>query len=226
MALFYRTVLIFLFFSVPAARGFQIDTLTRVINKDNEYLEITGDHDREYIYTRLTQVFPDNKGGLREVPLDPGQVSSWPVIVEPGEIVLDKADQVRVRIMRNGPQQDEDRVLGLAFIPENVSGKTGRNSGLQISVGYKAWLFIPGKSPLKGQVTAVRENGKLIIDNMTNKILRIVPGGCAGNRKYECSGAVISLPQTRKQIDDTDSIRSLAIYLIGNSQKKIKVITL
>ncbi|HAK6119785.1 TPA: hypothetical protein H2R31_004934 [Salmonella enterica] len=61
---------------------------------------------------------------------------------------------------------------------------------------------------------------------MTNKILRIVPGGCAGNRKDECSGAVISLPQTRKQIDDTDSIRSLAIYLIGNSQKKIKVITL
>ncbi|EAW8185584.1 hypothetical protein HX52_25815 [Salmonella enterica] len=61
---------------------------------------------------------------------------------------------------------------------------------------------------------------------MTNKILRIVPGGCAGNRKDECSGAVISLPQTRKQIDDTDSVRSLTIYLIGNSQKKIKVITL
>lgn len=208
------------------ARAFQTDTLTRVIDKDTQYIEITGEHDREYIYTQLTQVLTDKQDGLREVPVNPEQVSSWPVIVEPGEIVIDKADKIRVRITRNGPQQDEDRVSGLAFIPENVHGKQIQRSGLQISVGYKVWLFIPGKAPLKGQITAFRKDGKVIIENMTNKIVRIVPDGCAENNKSECSGTVISLPQTRKQLETAEHVRTLDIYLINDSQKKIKVITL
>lgn len=226
MAFFYKTVLVVLCLSLPAARAFQIDTLTRVIDKDNEYLEITGEHDREYIYTQLTQIFTDNKEGIREIPLNPEQVSAWPVIVEPGEIVLDNGDKVRVRITRNGPRRDEDIVLGLAFIPEKVSGKSAKSLGLQISVGYKAWLFIPGKAPLQGLVTAHKENGKLVIDNATNKILRMVPGGCDAGIKEECAGSVISLPGLRKQITVAEGVRTLDIYMIDDSQEKIKVITL
>lgn len=221
-----RTILIILFFIMSDARAFQIDTLTRVIDKDTQYIEITGEHDREYIYTQLTQVLMDKQDGLREVPVNPEQVSSWPVIVEPGEIVIDKADKIRVRITRNGPQQDEDRVSGLAFIPEKVHDKQIQRSGLQISVGYKVWLFIPGKASLKGQITAFRKDGKVIIENMTNKIVRIVPDGCAEKNKSECNGTVISLPQSSKQLEAAEHVRTLDIYLINDSQKKIKVITL
>ncbi|WP_336285977.1 hypothetical protein [Citrobacter arsenatis] len=226
MTLCNKAALLVLFFSMPAAWAFHIDTLMRVVEKDTEYLEITGEHEREYIYTQLTQVITDKNGEIKERPLNPEQVSSWPIIVEPGEIVLNKSDKVRVRITRNGQQQDNDQVMGLAFIPEKVSGKPAESSGLNIAVGYKAWLFILGKSLLKGQVTATRKDGYLVIDNMTNKILRIVPMGCSEYDKEECRGALISLPQTRKQIDVTDGIRSLDIYLINDSQKKVKVITL
>ncbi len=222
---FFRAILI-VFFIGSDVQAFQIDTLTKVIDKDTQYIEITGEYEREYIYTQLTQLLTDKKHGLREIPFNPEDISSWPIIVEPGEIVLDKADKIRVKIIRNGPQQDEDRVSGLAFIPEKVRRKKIQDSGLQISVGYKVWLFIPGKSPLKGQIKASKKSGNITIENMTNKILRIVPDDCSGKNKSECAGAVILLPYTSKQIDDSEHVQTLSIYLINDLHKKIKVITL
>ncbi|ATB11817.1 hypothetical protein EC2729250_3433 [Escherichia coli 2729250] len=61
---------------------------------------------------------------------------------------------------------------------------------------------------------------------MTNKILRIVPDDCSGKNKSECAGAVILLPYTSKQIDDSEHVQTLSIYLINDLHKKIKVITL
>lgn len=226
MTFFLRYVFIVTILSIPQAWSFQIDTLSRVINNDTEYLEITGDNEREYIYTQLTQVFTNKKDGFREELLNPEFISSWPVIVEPGEIVLDKYDKIRIKITRNVQQQDEDTIVGLSFIPDNVSRKLNKDSGLNISIGYKAWLFIPGKSPLRGQVTAFKNNGKLVINNMTNKILRIVLDGCKKDVRQQCNGSVISLPTTTKEIDVTENIRLLDIYLINDIQKKVRTITL
>lgn len=227
MMLLFRAYVCLLFFIIaPAAQGFEVDTLMKVVTKENEYLEITGQQEREYIYTQLTQVVSDKNGGLQEIPFEPGKVSDWPVIVEPGEIVLDKRDKVRVRINRNGPRRECDIVLGLSFIPEKISVKSSGDTGLQISVGYKSWLFIPGKSKLKGQVTASRKNGFVVIENMTNKILRLIPAGCGAGLKGSCNGSVISLPGTIKKIETMDGVRTLNVYLIDDSQNMVKVIAL
>lgn len=221
----FTVILFSVFFSV-CAPAFQVNTLTKIISEDNDSLILTGDAGREYLYTSVSRVRTDRAGNIHEDLLEPDDIENWPVIVEPGEVILDQGDEIRVRINRNGPQNQDDIVLGLSFIPESTTDNSTKGSGLQIAVGYKTWLFIPGKAPLKGHMTAFREGGKLVIDNMTNKILRIIPGGCAKNSKEECTGALISLPQTQKRIDNTDSVRSLDIYLIGDSQKKIEVIKL
>ncbi|ATB16858.1 TPA: hypothetical protein J2F72_004760 [Escherichia coli] len=61
---------------------------------------------------------------------------------------------------------------------------------------------------------------------MTNKILRIVPDDCLEKNKSECVGAIILLPQASKQIDNSEHVHTLSIYLINDLHKKIKVITL
>ncbi|EJG5422732.1 hypothetical protein NAD24_004857, partial [Salmonella enterica] len=132
--------------------AFQVDTLSKVIVKDNESLVVTGDTGREYLYTSLSRVYVDSAGNIQETLLSPDDVENWPLIVEPGEIILDRGDDVRVKINRNGQQLPEDTVLGLSFIPENVKKNEQKGSGLQMSVGYKTWLFIPGTSQLRGKV--------------------------------------------------------------------------
>ncbi|EBB5497924.1 hypothetical protein FHA89_26085, partial [Salmonella enterica] len=133
------------------ASAFQVDTLSKVIVKDNESLVVTGDTGREYLYTSLSRVYVDSAGNIQETLLSPDDVENWPLIVEPGEIILDRGDDVRVKINRNGQQLPEDTVLGLSFIPENVKKNEQKGSGLQMSVGYKTWLFIPGTSKLRGK---------------------------------------------------------------------------
>ncbi|EJB1614790.1 hypothetical protein MUI22_005063, partial [Salmonella enterica] len=135
------------------ASAFQVDTLSKVIVKDNESLVVTGDTGREYLYTSLSRVYVDSAGNIQETLLSPDDVENWPLIVEPGEIILDRGDDVRVKINRNGQQLPEDTVLGLSFIPENVKKNEQKGSGLQMSVGYKTWLFIPGTSKLRGKVS-------------------------------------------------------------------------
>ncbi|EEC2776983.1 hypothetical protein CDA89_25500, partial [Salmonella enterica] len=97
------------------ASAFQVDTLSKVIVKDNESLVVTGDTGREYLYTSLSRVYVDSAGNIQETLLSPDDVENWPLIVEPGEIILDRGDDVRVKINRNGQQLPEDTVLGLSF---------------------------------------------------------------------------------------------------------------
>ncbi|ECF6065600.1 hypothetical protein FNO09_13230 [Salmonella enterica subsp. diarizonae] len=208
-------------------RAFQVDTLSRIMTTDHDYLLLTGDSGREYLYTDLSRVQVDSEGNIHETPLTPEHIQDWPVIVDPGEIVLDQGDEVRVRINRNGPQRQDDIVLGLSFIPESAAVKEKRGSGLQIAVGYKVWLFIPGTAPLRGNVTASRQGGKIVVNNTSNKILRVAVSHCSGPGAGKCDdNSIISLPGTRKAFDATEGKYVLNVYGTDRMQKKIKVITL
>ncbi|EIZ7192393.1 molecular chaperone [Salmonella enterica] len=223
-----RLPVIFLsiFFSAYAP-AFQVDTLSKIILKDDDSLILTGDTGREYLYTSLSRVRVDRMGNIHEDLLTPENIENWPVIVDPGEVILDQGDEVRVRINRNGPQDQDDIVLGLSFIPERTINNRAKGSGLQVSVGYKAWLFIPGKAPLSGDVTAYRKANKIIIDNTTNKILRIMVHG--DNRSGSGDGtdnSLMSLPGTKKEIDATKGKLILDFYGIDSAQKKVKELTL
>lgn len=223
-----RLPVIFLsiFFSAYAP-AFQVDTLSKIISKDDDSLILTGDAGREYLYTSLSRVRVDRVGNIHEDLLAPENIENWPVIVEPGEVILDQGDEVRVRINRNGPQDQDDVVLGLSFIPEHTINNRAKDSGLQVSVGYKAWLFIPGKAPLSGDVTAYRKTNKIIIDNTTNKILRIMVHGDNGSGSGDgTDNSLMSLPGTKKEIDATKGKLILDFYGIDSAQKKVKELTL
>lgn len=223
-----RLPVIFLsiFFSAYAP-AFQVDTLSKIILKDDDSLILTGDAGREYLYTSLSRVRVDRMGNIHEDLLAPENIENWPVIVDPGEVILDQGDEVRVRINRNGPQGQDDIVLGLSFIPERMINNRAKGSGLQVSVGYKAWLFIPGKAPLSGDVTAYRKANKIIIDNTTNKILRImVHGDNSSGSGDGTDNSLMSLPGTKKEIDATKGKLILDFYGIDSAQKKVKELTL
>ncbi|EAW1164912.1 hypothetical protein PX617_005042 [Salmonella enterica subsp. enterica] len=200
-------------YSIPGS-AFQVDTLSKVIAKDNESLVVTGDAEREYLYTTLSRVYVDSAGDIQETLLSPDDVENWPLIVEPGEIILDRGDDVRVKINRNGQQLAEDTVLGLSFIPENVKKNEQKGSGLQMSVGYKTWLFIPGTSQLRGKVSAYRNGDKIFISNSTNKILRIV----INSDKTE-NGFFMSLPGTKKEFVSIRGEEVIDFYLVDKSGK-------
>ncbi|ECH6755555.1 TPA: hypothetical protein ACGT6A_004373 [Salmonella enterica] len=218
-------IFVSIFFSVCAS-AFQVDTLSKIITKDDSLL-LTGDTGREYLYTSLSRVRVDHAGNIHEDPLAPEDIENWPVIVDPGEVILDQGDEVRVRINRNGPQNQDDIVLGLSFIPESTTNNKAKGSGLQVSVGYKAWLFIPGNAPLSGDVTAYRKANKIVIHNTTNKILRImVHGDNSSENSNTTDNSLMSLPGTKKEIDATKSELTIDFYGIDSTQKKIKELTL
>ncbi|HIC6969603.1 hypothetical protein ACQSET_22210 [Salmonella enterica] len=200
-------------YSAPGS-AFQVDTLSKIITKDNESLLLTGDTGREYLYTSLSHVQVDSSGKIMETYLSPEDIENWPVIVEPGEVVLDKEDEVRVRINRNGQQSQEDIVLGLSFIPESTKDKEKKGFGLQMSVGYKTWLFIPGSSQLTGSVSAYRKGDKIFINNSTNKILRVVV-----NSNKDSNGIFMSIPGAKKEFDSVKGNFILDFYLADKSEK-------
>ncbi|EBH8950664.1 hypothetical protein MVS59_004377 [Salmonella enterica] len=206
-------------YSLPGI-AFQVDTLSKIIAKDSESLVVTGDTGREYLYTSLSRVQVDSAGNIQEFLLSPEDVENWPVIVEPGEIIIDRGDDVRVKINRNGQPLLEDTVLGLSFIPEHAKVNEQKGSGLQMSVGYKTWLFIPGTSQLRGKISAYRNGDKIFINNSTNKILRVVFNG----DKNE-NGLFMSLPGTKKEFDSIKGEGVIDFYLVDKSEriKEIKL---
>lgn len=207
----------------------QVSTLYKVIDQnEHNYLTLTGNNShREYVYTTLSRVIVTDKGELRETALKPEEVAQWPVIVEPGEIVLDTGEEVRVNITKNVNTVLDDSVLGLSFIPEPTQKKSDKKeTGLQMAIGYKIWLFIPGTSPLKGEVSAIRKGHQVFIENKTNKVLRVAIENCDKVNTEPCSGFVFSLPNTTKSVEVKKSKATFSIYTIANSQEKLKEVIL
>lgn len=209
--------------------AFQVSTLYKVINQDDHnYITLTGDNPyREYIYTTLSRVTVTKNGELSEEALKPEEVAQWPVIVEPGEIVLDTGEDVRVNITKNMKTPAEDSVLGVAFIPEPAQAHSDKkNTGLHMAIGYKTWLFIPGTAPLVGNISATRKGEQVLIQNQTNKILRVTIDNCTKVNTVPCHGFVFSLPNTTKSIAVKENKATLSMYTITTTPEKLKEVIL
>lgn len=213
-------------FFVHSVQAFKVDTLSKIVSRDKEYIILSGEGSREFVYTSLTHARTNQQGEIYEEQLDPSMVSEWPVIIEPGEVILDNYDEVRLKITRNSSVLHDDTVIGLSFIPDKVKASETKDSGLQLSVGYKTWLFLPGTSSLTGDVSVSRKNNDAVINNDTNKILRVVVDNCGKERSDSCSGMVMSLPGTKKIINTPGEQLHLEFYTIDEKQKKIKELTL
>lgn len=208
--------------------AFKVDSLLKVMNGQDNSVVLTSDREsgREYIHVSLSGIVMSGDDKGKEFPLDANNVSAWPVLVEPGEVVLDAGDEVKLKIIRNSERQSEDMVIGISFIPDAERVQID-NSSLQVSVGYKTWLILPGTSELIGDIRARRDGKKIIIDNISNKIIRVLPESCASNLPSECLSNIISLPGTSKIIDTESSGKNtLVFYSFADLSKKLKEVVL
>lgn len=229
MYLFKQVIFILSIILSSSCFAFQVSTLYKVFDIDNNnYITLTGDNtQREYIYTTLSQVTVTPTGDLKEDALKPEDIAQWPVIIEPGEIVLNTGEEIRLSITKNVETIVNDRVLGISFIPEQTqSGQHKDNTGLQMAIGYKTWLFIPGSSALEGNVKTTRKGQQVFIENRTNKVLRVVIENCKEVNTEPCSGFVFSLPNTTKIVEVNESKATLTIYTIANAEEKLKEVIL
>ena len=227
MRYFYCSLWILLSFISLNANAFKVDSLLKVMDDKDSYVVVSSSKQtgREYIHISLSSVDLHGESSGKEMPLDPKRVAEWPVLLEPSEIILDAGDEVRVKIIRNSEPQLDDMLIGVSFIPDAESMNT-INSTLQVSVGYKTWLVIPGKSPFSGSVTAKRDAGNVTISNASNKIIRVLSDECIGKEPSSCVSSIISLPGTTKRVDAASVGARLSFYEFSNISKKIKEVTL
>lgn len=216
----------FFFLSISKSSiAFQVSTLYKIIENKDSYITLTGNSEREFIYTSLSQIKVDNNGELKESTLSPEYISKWPVIVEPGEIILNGNEEVRVKITKNIERLFEDQVIGLSFIPD-ILDKKNSNADIKIAMGYKTWLFIPGESDLKGDVYTTRDKNTIFINNKTNKILMLNIDDKNSKTNTPTFGDVIfSLPGTKKSINVENKVK-IFFHTLNNNQEKIKEVTL
>ncbi|EBC1670944.1 hypothetical protein RQ094_003886 [Salmonella enterica] len=210
-----------------SASAFHVDSMLKVFSEKNNHFILTSEkkEGRDYIFVSLTEMKLKPDGGYQEIPLNPEAVAEWPIIISPGDIVLDSGDEVKVNIIRNSPQPADDRVIGVAFIPD-AENRMVNGAALQIALGYKAWLIIPGSAPFKGNVETYRSENSIIINNMTNKILRIGINECQEHEDKICSDEIISLPGSHKKIATSGKELSINIYTLskpGQLFRKLKL---
>lgn len=227
MRYFYGLLLLLIFTTPTLVNAFSIDSLLKVMSDKDNYIILSSDkqNGREFIHVSLSKLMLSGEDKGKEIMLDPQSVSTWPVLIEPGEVVLDAGDEVRVNIIRNSDRQENDILVGVSFIPDPERVNINI-SALQVALGYKTWLVIPGTSPFTGDVSAKREGKEIIIDNASNKIIRVLPENCIGVKPSDCIDSIISLPGTKKQIDSSLIRTTLSFYEFSTLSKKIKEITL
>lgn len=221
--------LLFILFIVShQANAFRVDSLLKVMNNQDNSIVISSDlqNGREFIHMTLSEVIMNGKNKGEEVPLAMNNVSSWPVLIEPAAVVLNAGDEIRLKIIRNSEHQADDRVIGISFIPDPEKIHAN-SSSLQVSVGYKTWLILPGSSIFKGDINAYRHGDKITINNASNKIVRALSGSCINQKDSECVNNMILIPGASKSIDvEQEGKNTFVFYSFSDVAKKIKEITL
>ncbi|EBC6662444.1 hypothetical protein C1B90_21220 [Salmonella enterica] len=204
------------------ANAFLVDSLSKVVDEEDEFIVIKGENSREYIFTSLSiiEITPDGK--VIESKVNPEDVSQWPVITSPSEIIIDKYDEVRIKIFKNIKKPIKDTVMGLSLIPEQVKRNNKNGSALNLAIGYKVWLFISGTEKINGDVFVKRIGKEAIITNKTNKILRVAVDSCKTNSVKDCYGDILSMPGTIKTINIPVQETKFSFYMINANQSKVK----
>ncbi|HFW3090911.1 TPA: hypothetical protein ACIBE3_004586 [Salmonella enterica subsp. enterica serovar Reading] len=207
-----------------AASAFNIDSVTKVYAPDeNEnYFLVSGNgKGREYIYVTLSELISDGNNKSHEVAFDASNVTIWPVVAEPADIIVSSGEQVKVKIIKNYVPSGPDRIFGITFTPDVLD----RNQGGQysISFGYKAWFIIPGSEPVTGNVSAAKgeHRGDYIIRNNTNKVMKVKLSYCTSAGEKGCMAQMVTRPYSDKKVSLGDKATSLDVefYTVSGDQK-------
>ncbi|EDI1752819.1 hypothetical protein SIL91_004998 [Salmonella enterica] len=221
----------FLSFLSFAASAFNVDSMTKVSESEQEdyFLVSGGGHGREYVYVTLSELISDGNNKSHEVVFDASNVTVWPVVAEPSEIIVSSGEQVKVKIAKNYVSSGVDRIFGITFTPDVLDENQGKV--YNISLGYKSWFIVPGSDPLAGDVSARKgeRKGDYVISNNTNKVMNVKFTYCNSPGGKDCVVQMTTRPYSDKKVSLGDKVTSTEIgfYTISGDKntpvKKIKL---
>lgn len=213
-----------LFFLPFAVSAFNVDSMIKISGaaQENYFLVSGNKHSREYIYITLSELISDKNNKHHEVIFDASNVTVWPVLAEPSELIVPFGEQVKVKIIKNYISSSTDRIFGITFTPDVLDESQGEQYHLPL--GYKSWFIVPGSGPMVGNVSARRgeHRGDYIISNNTNKVMNVKITYCNDPDEKDCVAQITTRPYADKQISLGDKVSSPEIdfYTISGDQSK------
>lgn len=220
-----------LFFLPFAASAFNVDSMIKIsgAEQDNYFLVSGSKHSREYIYITLSELISDKNNKHHEIIFDANNVTVWPVVAEPSELIVPFGEQVKIKIIKNYISSGADRIFGITFTPDVLGESQGEQYHLPL--GYKSWFIVPGSEPMVGNMSARRgeHKGDYIISNNTNKVMNVKITYCDTPGKIGCMAQITTRPYANKQISLGDKVTSpeIEFYTVSGDQntpvKKIKL---
>ncbi|CAD7549279.1 hypothetical protein KGEDBEEJ_01214 [Aeromonas hydrophila] len=212
------------------AYAFSVDSLFKVDNGKENYLLLKNTSGRtEFVNVRLSHIEVE-KGKSVEREFKSDDFMQWPVYATPSSVILDPGGAERVSLVRVNNDNFDDVLIGISLLPDTLSAF---GNSVDISVGYKTWFLIPGKSDFKGELLAsMKDASMLVLDNKTNKHLSIVLSQCGADTftDNDCASTLFMLSGTQKQIN-LSKLKKLSdskIYIRYSdaNQKTVKFITM
>ncbi len=211
----------------------------QAINVDKMFVVATGDDEKKsqvvvinsddfpvLVSAELTEMFKDGK----EVAFNEEDFKSWPVYLDKTEWIVDPRSRMKI-IVNNllhalGTHIDEDRVIGISFIPQTYQDNGGKKSSLSVLTGFKIWYIIPNnKGRVTGLVDVKKMNNKITLVNKTDTAMQFYIDSCKGSilNQSECSDSVLVLSGRQKDVTFDSKFRgpiSISVEDFRNRFKK------
>lgn len=186
------------------------------INVDKMFVVATGDDEKKsqvvvinsddfpvLVSAELTEMFKDG----REVRFNEQDFKNWPVYLDKTEWIIDPKSRVKI-IVNNllyalDAHVNEDRVIGISFIPQTYQDDGGKKSSLSVLTGFKVWYIIPNnKGKVTGLVDIKKVNNKITLVNKTDTTVQFFIDSCKAPilNQSECSDSVLVLSGRQKDV--------------------------
>ncbi|EDW4550378.1 hypothetical protein VQZ12_004709 [Salmonella enterica] len=213
---------LFLPFTVNA---FTVDSMIKVSGKEDYFVISGNSNHREYLYITLSELISDKNNRSHEVVFDVNNVTTWPVVVEPADVIVSAGEQVKIKIIKNYISSGNDRIFGVTFIPDALDENNGKKYNLPL--GYKSWFIVPGTDPIIGKPGARKGEhaGDYIISNNTSKVMNVKINYCNHPDEKDCTAQIITRPYSDKKVSLGNNVTSAEIefYTISGEQNKTPV---
>lgn len=215
----------FFLFSSFSVNAFTVDSMVKVAGKENYFLVSGNSNDREYLYITLSELISDKNNRSHEVVFDANNVTAWPVVAEPADVIVSAGEQVKIKIIKNYVSSGNDRIFGVTFTPDVLDENSGKKYNLPL--GYKSWFIVPGTDPITGSPGARKgeHTGDYIISNSTNKVMNVKINYCDHPGEKDCTAQIITRPYSDKKVSLGNNVTSAEIdfYTVSGEQNKTAV---
>ncbi|HAU2969629.1 TPA: hypothetical protein JC740_003856 [Salmonella enterica subsp. diarizonae] len=229
-----RLLLFFISLIPFTSSAFNVDAMIKVSETEDFFLINGSGSGREYLYVTLSELISDKNNKYHEVMFDANNVTIWPVMAEPSEVIVSQGEQVKVKIIKNYNSAGADRIFGVTFTPDIIetnNNKENKNEKINLPLGYKSWFIVPGKEPMTGSLNVRKGEhlGDYVINNNTNKVMNVKVNYCGFSGESDCVAQVISRPYADKKVSLGANVKSaeMDFYPIsGDQDKPVKKIKL